>query len=420
LEYLDESEFFHKYKDKIFNVEENHKLKGLFNNTKKYKKSLLLDLSDNDNITLELDDILDINNNINIIDNSGNKDNLKNLELTYENLNFNNMNIENDDNKNNNEDDNEDGNEDDNEDNNENDNEDKEGSSSTSSCSSRTSNTENENNSESSAYSDEDSEPSSSSSSEEEIICTIEQFPVEIIALEGCENTLDSYIVENKIKDNEWESIILQIIFTLITYQKTFEFTHNDLHTNNIVYISTEKKYLYYKYNNKHYKVPTFGKIYKIIDFGRAIYKFKNIVVCSDSYASDGDANTQYNCEPYFNTDKPRLDPNYSFDLCRLGCSLFDYFIDDLDDIRKLKSPIKKTMIEWVFDDKNRNILYKNNGDERYPDFKLYKMIARTVHNHTPQKCLKKDVFEKYVVSKKNINNKGTIFNIDILPTMTS
>ena len=65
---------------------------------------------------------------------------------------------------------------------------------------------------------------------------------------------------------------MLQIIFTLIIYQQTFEFTHNDLHTNNIVYNNTEKKYIYYRYKNRHYKVPTYGKIYKIIDFGRAIY----------------------------------------------------------------------------------------------------------------------------------------------------
>jgi hypothetical protein len=142
---------------------------------------------------------------------------------------------------------------------------------------------------------------------------------------------LDSYILSKKISDAEWESIVLQILFTLITYQKVFHFTHNDLHTNNIVYVFTEKKYLYYKYNNIHYKVPTFGKIYKIIDFGRAIYKFKNKFICSDSYSEDGDASTQYNCEPYFNENKPRIDPNYSFDLCRLGCSLFDYFIEDLE-----------------------------------------------------------------------------------------
>ena len=90
-----------------------------------------------------------------------------------------------------------------------------------------------------------------------------------------------------------------------------------------------------------------------------------------------------------------------------------------IDDIKKLRSPIKKLMIEWVFDDKNKNILYKNDGDERYPDFKLYKMIARTVHNHTPQKVLNKEVFEKYQIARKKINNKSAIFNIDELPIMT-
>jgi hypothetical protein len=91
-----------------------------------------------------------------------------------------------------------------------------------------------------------------------------------------------------------------------------------------------------------------------------------------------------------------------------------------LDDIKKLKSPIKKIMIEWVFDDNNKNILYKNNGSERYPDFKLYKMIARSVHKHTPQNVLLKPTFDAYKIAKKNINNVQEIFNIDQLPIMVS
>ena len=75
-------------------------------------------------------------------------------------------------------------------------------------------------------------------------------------------------------------------------------------------------------------------------------------------------------------------------------------------------------MVSWIFDDKNKNILYKNDGSERYPDFKLYKMIARTVHNHTPQKVLKNELFDKYTISKKKINNPEAIFNIDELPIM--
>ena len=46
----------------------------------------------------------------------------------------------------------------------------------------------------------------------------------------------------------------------LITYEKVFDFTHNDLHTNNIMYVKTDKKFLNYCYNGVYYRVPTFGK----------------------------------------------------------------------------------------------------------------------------------------------------------------
>ena len=49
----------------------------------------------------------------------------------------------------------------------------------------------------------------------------------------------------------------------------------------------------------------------------------------------------------------------------------------------------------------NEIFLYKNNDEERYPDFKLYKMIARKVHNHTPLKELNREYFNNYVVTKK-------------------
>lgn len=266
---------------------------------------------------------------------------------------------------------------------------------------------------------DNNSSYSSSKQDEDEnILIKIDKFPTQTIILECCDTTLDKYILSKNIPDSEWEAIMLQIIFTLIIYQQTFEFTHNDLHTNNIMFNNTEKKYIYYRYKNRHYKVPTYGKIYKIIDFGRAIYKLKGEIYCSDSYSNDGDAATQYNCEPYYNDNKPRVDPNYSFDLCRLGCSLFDYFIDELEDIKKIKSPIKKLLINLVYDDNGKNILYKNNGEERYPDFKLYKMIARTVHNHEPSKILSNNIFDKYLISKKKINSDN-IINIDNLPVLS-
>ena len=254
---------------------------------------------------------------------------------------------------------------------------------------------------------------------EETLWLTFPKFPVQLICMEHCENTFDSLIMTNDLTNDEWFSALMQIVMILITYQKMFSFTHNDLHTNNVMYVSTNKKYIYYCYKKKYYKVPTFGKIFKIIDFGRAIYKFNGKTICSDSFKTGGDAATQYNTEPYFNDKKPRLEPNFSFDLCRLACSIFDYVVDDMDSIKNLNScdPIVKLIVEWCIDDNGINVLYKNNGSERYPDFKLYKMIARCVHKHTPVAQLERPEFNKFLVGKNVINKNEQVINIDELPS---
>ena len=266
---------------------------------------------------------------------------------------------------------------------------------------------------------DDDDESYDMDDDDETLWATIKNFPVSAIMLEKCDNTLDYLMMQEKeMTENEWRSALMQIIMTLITYQKLFGFTHNDLHTNNIMFIYTQKEYIYYHYNKKYYRIPTYNRTFKIIDFGRAIYKYKSKVICSDSFSMSGDAATQYNCEPYFNDKKPRLEPNFSFDLCRLGCSIFDYFIDDMNNVASIckKDPLAKLIVEWVTDDHNRNILYKANGEERYPDFKLYKMIARNVHNHLPHMQLSKPLFAEYEFPKKKIKSSHRIINIDKMP----
>jgi hypothetical protein len=261
----------------------------------------------------------------------------------------------------------------------------------------------------------EEDSNSSGSDFEEKIEVTIPHFPIQVICMENCEMTLDDLILNNELSQDEWLSCLLQIIMILITYQKVFAFTHNDLHTNNVMYNTTSKKYIYYKYDNKVYKVPTFGKIFKIIDFGRSIFKFEGKVFCSDSFKTGGDAATQYNTEPYFNDKKPRLEPNFSFDLCRLACSIFDYLVEDIESIKNLNncSTITKLIVEWCLDDKGINLLYKNNGADRYPDFKLYKMISRHVHNHTPQAQLERNEFKSYIILMESFPSTEKLINID-------
>lgn len=247
----------------------------------------------------------------------------------------------------------------------------------------------------------DDDESSFHGSMEEELqklILVINKIPTQVIAIEKCENTFDSLLDTNDIKIEELESAIFQIIVILYVYQKTYQFTHNDLHTNNIMFVPTDQEYITYRIKGQVFKIPSFGRLFKIIDFGRAIYTVNNKIVCSDSFSENGMAHTQYNFEPFYNPNKPIIQPNYSFDLCRLACSMLDFIIDDLDDLEKFKEiPIYNLIISWIYDDNGINILYKRNGEERYPDFKLYKMISRIVHNHVPEKQFEHECFKKFV-----------------------
>ena len=384
LEFLYDSEFFHKHKGTLFDVDDLNRLSNFFNDTRKRRNKICINKSLGNISTHSLDEDMlnfpfDTSNNL--LDNSKNLIFEYNLATTKS-------------------------------------------SSHSSACSSRSSNTSIDSNrstngSENSSESGYSSGYTSSTCSAEFLGATIHNFPVQVICLEELDGTLDMCLENGGLSYNEWRSCFFQIIIQLITFQKLFDFTHNDLHTNNIMFKNTDKQFLYYRYNEKHYKVPTHGKIYKIIDFGRSIYKFKGKVICSDSFHSKGDAATQYNCEPYLNSKKPRLEPNSSFDLCRLACSLYDFFVDDeaVEKEKKIPDPLVSLIIEWTKDDKGRNILYKNNGEERYPNFKLYKMIARTVHNHSPQKQLSRSIFKKFCVNRKKIGKKAKIFNIDKLST---
>lgn len=249
----------------------------------------------------------------------------------------------------------------------------------------------------------------------EETLGTIHNFPCQMICMEKCDGTLDELFDSGNMDAEQGAAALMQVILTLLAYQKAFGLTHNDLHTNNIMYVHTDRDELTYRFEGRVYKVPTFGRIYKIIDFGRGIYTFQQHVFCSDSFFAKGDAATQYNFGPCLDPKKPVLEPNPSFDLCRLGVSIFDFVMDVDLDVGDLDA-FQKTIRRWCQDDCKHNVLYKRNGDDRYPNFKLYKMIARTVHRHTPQAQLNYAIFKKYVVDEE-VGEEVLLMDLDALPS---
>ena len=82
----------------------------------------------------------------------------------------------------------------------------------------------------------------------------------------------------------------------------------------------------------------------------------------------------------------------------------------------RLRCHIKTEISKFVWP--GTNILYKTNGSERYPDFKLYKMIARCVHKHTPQAQLDRPEFKAFSNFKGEVPND--FIDIDKIPVYTN
>ena len=95
---------------------------------------------------------------------------------------------------------------------------------------------------------------------------------------------------------------------------------------------------------------------------------------------------------------------------------MFDFICDDVRKINEYreKVPVYDLIFSWLYDDNNRNILYKSNGEDKYPGFKLYKMITRLVHNHIPSTQFTHKCFAKYIIESSNINDDESLHIVQI------
>ena len=250
--------------------------------------------------------------------------------------------------------------------------------------------------------SETDSESNSESNSDssvslyedDDFICKFKDIPVQYLFIERLEGTLEDFLQEN-INYNLIISSLFQIIFALAYLQKHYQFTHNDLHINNVMYEKTETIYLYYKYNNIYFRIPTFGYIFKIIDFGRSIFTFKNKVFFNDSFSKYGEAEGQYHYPipnvMLFKKNKYEIDiqPNYSFDMCRLSTTI-------LDEIDNGNLELYQFLTNIVID-KDGNNIFETMTDS----FDLYVDIAKNACNGIPHELIYDDLFQKYRIKKK-------------------
>ncbi len=280
-----------------------------------------------------------------------------------------------------------------------------------------------------------------------EFFAEFNDFPVQVTMIERCKGTMDALLdIEEdnngddemtNTKDARWSAWIYQVIAGLSVAQYYYGFVHNDLHTNNVMWVPTEEEFIYYKLDGlkegpKFYKVPTYGKLMKIIDFGRASFwlKDRNSLIITDSFADGNDAANQYNCPPYYDSSEPKVNPNPSFDLCRLAVSMFDALYPEQPEVKENSKKITeedgRIMFEtesklfnllwlWLTDSEGRNILRNVDDSERFPDFELYKHIARYANNCIPREQATIAYFDSlYKIDEKTVPDNTKVWDLPL------
>ena len=287
---------------------------------------------------------------------------------------------------------------------------------------------------------DDDDEDFEGEEDEINVLARLQKFPVMLLFTEPSQGTMDDLLSgwegegeEAVPGEKEWEEIwtawLFQILSALSVLQTFFGFTHNDLHTNNIVWTNTDQKYFFYQNRDGTvWRIPTYGKVFRIIDFGRSIFSINEKLFFSDDFKEGNDAAEQFCFGPLRLTDSDKeVCPNPSFDLCRLAVSLFEALFPMKPEPKKggialssepgfvvheSKSALYNMLWSWMIDDDGRNVLMEANGRERYPDFDLYKVITQKVHNAVPKTQILRPIFDKYRIGKQSVGKKNKVYNL--------
>jgi hypothetical protein len=248
------------------------------------------------------------------------------------------------------------------------------------------------------------SSKSSNISEKEDYIACLKDIPCQQFFIEKLEGTLEDFLDKDDVKEDLLLTCMFQISFALTYLQKHYQFTHNDLHINNIMFEKTDRTYLYYKYNNIYFKIPTHGYIFKIIDFGRSIFTFHKKTFFNDTFYKHGEADGQYTLPfdklLFDSNGKKHIKPNYNFDLCRLAITILDVLDFDKEKEYKEQQPFFNFIYNLTLDDKGDSFFDLND------DFTLYKIISEEATNSLPSKIIQNYIFKQYRIKKKYFPKK--------------
>lgn len=225
-----------------------------------------------------------------------------------------------------------------------------------------------------------------------ELFVEFRDYPTYLLATEKLDIDIDFLYEEELLDYNFITSIIFQTFAAIVIMYNTFGIKHNDLHLSNIMLSITDKQYIYYKVKDKYYKIPTYGYIVKIIDWGRATYDFNGYKGRNTIFDFQGDCYGQYRYKRINLTGTKTIMPedNEWTDIIMVSHG----FLNLLEDYRD--SEIGKMLTQIVTHNKGMLDIDDFNWD-------IYKEISNNKFNVEPAKLFSNKIFKQYQMVNEEI-----------------
>ena len=173
------------------------------------------------------------------------------------------------------------------------------------------------------------------------------------------------------------------------------------------MYKKTDIEYLYYKTATRYFRVPTHGRIIKIIDWGRSTFKYDNKEIENTIFQTDGVCFSQYIYDIFKKNKKDQISPNPSMDLSLLASDLLNE--EESVNIPLNKSHTKTILREFL---KDRQGNYIDIFDD--DSFDTYLDCAHDACNAVPRSQPLKPSFKNFLINPKHIPKNTTIYPLPI------
>jgi hypothetical protein len=154
------------------------------------------------------------------------------------------------------------------------------------------------------------------------------EFPVQLTFLEPLQGSLRSLSLSNWYITNrntfdcrKFMALFAQVVFGLSIAQREYAFVHNDLHSENILYVRIPENTTLYYYRTStgyYYAVPSYGHQLKVIDYGRSYLVINGNEINSDELAD------------FFNDGREWTRKNPNNDLIRVVNDVVSELLSDI------------------------------------------------------------------------------------------